>query len=167
VRGGVHCGIYKNFYNVSLLNSPPPLFSFVPPSPLPGRVSTGLIFSNYKHVHTVSALYSPSYTFPHLLPPPMGTKPPGRTCSAFLFPNFVKERQKWHFCLFKISKTLVFLWHFYLYVYYSLIWFISIFLSNLMILALCYYIMAFLSLVTVFDLESTFSDISIANPAIL
>jgi hypothetical protein len=40
---GVHCHIYKNSYNISLLNSLPPSFSFIPP-PILRIISTGHIF---------------------------------------------------------------------------------------------------------------------------
>jgi hypothetical protein len=44
----VHCGIYKilnNISNISYLNSPPPPFSFILPHlPIPGIVSTDVIF---------------------------------------------------------------------------------------------------------------------------
>jgi hypothetical protein len=41
---GVHCDIYKSSYNLLYLTSPPPSFSFNHPPPIPGIVSTGLIF---------------------------------------------------------------------------------------------------------------------------
>jgi hypothetical protein len=50
------------------LSSPPPQLSFILPSPIPGILSTGIIFY---HLHTcvhVFALYSPSYPFPCHLP---------------------------------------------------------------------------------------------------
>jgi hypothetical protein len=34
-------------------------------------------------------------------------------------------RRKWHFCLFKIATRGVSLWYVHVYMYYSLIWFIS------------------------------------------
>jgi hypothetical protein len=45
------------------------------------------------HVYRIFVPYSPSYTlYPHS-PPPSGTKPPDKTCSAFLFSDFVKEKK--------------------------------------------------------------------------
>jgi hypothetical protein len=42
-----------------------------------------------------------------------------------LVSDFVKEKS-WHFCLFKIDRyTGVSLWHFHVYLYHGLIWFIS------------------------------------------
>jgi hypothetical protein len=58
---GVHCDIYKISYNLSLLNSLPPSFSFNPLFPIPGIVSTGLIFQfayicieYFHHIHPQS-----------------------------------------------------------------------------------------------------------------
>jgi hypothetical protein len=51
------------------LNSPLTLFSFIPLPPIPGIVSTGIIFFIYIYLYTVFALYSPSHVlFPS--PPP-------------------------------------------------------------------------------------------------
>jgi hypothetical protein len=41
-------------------------------------------FSIYIHVYIIFPPYSPSYTFPCILPPPIGINPPDRTCFAFL-----------------------------------------------------------------------------------
>jgi hypothetical protein len=49
-------------------------------------------FSMYIHVNTVFARYSHSHNLS--LPPPLPLyQPPGRTCSAFLFSEFVKEKK--------------------------------------------------------------------------
>jgi hypothetical protein len=69
----------------------PPPFSFIP-HPIPGTVSTGLIFSIFTHVHMVFALWSPSHTL--ATPLPTGTNPPERTCSTLLFSNCVKDKKK-------------------------------------------------------------------------
>jgi hypothetical protein len=45
------------------LNSPPPLFSFIPSPPIPGIVSTGL-FSIYIHVYTVYSIHT-IFALPH------------------------------------------------------------------------------------------------------
>jgi hypothetical protein len=92
---GVHCGIYKSSYNtsnVSYLNSPPPPFSFKLPSPIPGEFQQVSFFS-FTYMCTQ---YLPIFTFPHPFPissPSHYTKPSGRTCSAPLFSNFVKEKK--------------------------------------------------------------------------
>jgi hypothetical protein len=96
---GVYCGIYTGSYNVSnisYMNLPPQQFSFIPPPPIPGVVSTGITFAfTYICIHFIS-LYSPSY--PLSSPPPSShwcqTSPQGRTCSAFLFSNFVGEKKR-------------------------------------------------------------------------
>jgi hypothetical protein len=58
-------------------------------------------FPIYVHEH-IFPPYSPFYTLSPHPPPPTGTNPPGRTCSALLFSDFVKEK-KWHFSLFKMA----------------------------------------------------------------
>jgi hypothetical protein len=68
-----------------------------PSSPIPGIVSTGLIFlftymcTQYlHHIH-------PPIPISHFLPSPTGINPhppPGRTCSDFLFFDFVKEKKE-------------------------------------------------------------------------
>jgi hypothetical protein len=56
----VQWSIYKGFYNVSnisYLNLPPLLLSFIPPPSVTGRVSTGIIFAfTYMCIHY---LYNP------------------------------------------------------------------------------------------------------------
>jgi hypothetical protein len=63
------------------------------PHPFSGIVSTGIIFpftfmcTQYlHHIH-------PPTPFPNLLPLPLVSTPPCRTCFAFLFSNFVKEKK--------------------------------------------------------------------------
>jgi hypothetical protein len=75
-------------------------------------------FSIYIHVHTVFVPYLPSYTFSlHPVCPP-----PYRTYSAFLFSNFVKEKE-WR--LFMTVTQGFSLWYFHEYMFYNLNWFIS------------------------------------------
>jgi hypothetical protein len=85
----------------------------------------------YTCVH-IFALYSPSYSLSLTPPSPISTNPapPGRTCSAILYSNFVKEKRKqktWHFSLFelKIATQGISLWYFHVYMYYNPNWLIS------------------------------------------
>jgi hypothetical protein len=88
---GVHCGIYKSSYNISntsYLNSPPPHL----PLPTFWNSFSWYHFFIYIHVYTVFALYSPSHALSQ--PPPTSQwTPAGRTYSALLFSDFVKEKQ--------------------------------------------------------------------------
>jgi hypothetical protein len=68
--------------------------------PIPAIVSIGII-SIYIHKYVIFLLYSLT-PFPFILPHPMGTHSPYRTCFDFLFSVFVKK-QKHHFCLFQIA----------------------------------------------------------------
>jgi hypothetical protein len=51
------------------LNSPPLPFSFIPPSPIPGIVSTGIFLTIYIPVSTVFVPHSSSYTVSPSPPP--------------------------------------------------------------------------------------------------
>jgi hypothetical protein len=62
----VHCGIYKNSYNISYLNPFPPPFSFMPFSPHYWNSLSRYHFSIYILVYTVFAKYSLSTPFLHL-----------------------------------------------------------------------------------------------------
>jgi hypothetical protein len=81
-----------------------------------------IIFVPYLASHTPSLYPLPSHWC--LLNPQ--TRPVLSSCSLFL-------KKKWHFYLFKISIQVVSLWHFHVYMYYNLNWFISsiFLLSNL------------------------------------
>jgi hypothetical protein len=73
----------------------PPSFPFIlpPPPPIPGIVSTGLIFLfTYMYTQYLNYIHPPM-PFPHL-PPPTGTNPPGRTCSTLLFSDINKHLKK-------------------------------------------------------------------------
>jgi hypothetical protein len=74
---------------------------------------------------TQYAPYLPSCTLSTHPPYSHCYQPPDRTHSTILFSNFVKRKIKWHFCLFKIATQRVALWHFHVYMYYNLNWFIS------------------------------------------
>jgi hypothetical protein len=79
---GVHCGIYKgscNMSNISYLNSPPPLLSFISLSPVCWNNINNYHFCIYMHVYTFFAANSSSY----LLSPP---SPPSHGCYSSLPP---------------------------------------------------------------------------------
>jgi hypothetical protein len=71
---GVHCGIYKNIYNISNIsyfNSPPPSFSFFSSSLHFWNSFSRYHFSIYMHVYTIFTLYSTyvcSFPISFLLP---------------------------------------------------------------------------------------------------
>jgi hypothetical protein len=104
------------------------------PLPIPGMVSTGIIFAfTYMCVHFLYHIHPPSL-FPCYLSPPTGTSSTlGRTCSALLFSDFVEEKRKKErneiFCLVKGSYTgsvyVYMLWYFHVYLFYNPNWFIS------------------------------------------
>jgi hypothetical protein len=113
--------IYRSSYNMSQLNSLPPSFSFIPPTPIPGIVIivsighiipfTYLCTQYWHYIHTPI----PS---PHLLPPPTGTNPPGRTCSGLVFSLVLFFLKRSFFLLlFKIQG--VSLWHLHVYINYN------------------------------------------------
>jgi hypothetical protein len=68
-------------------------------------------------VHNISTIFT-SYTLPISLL--HWYQHPNRTCFAFLFTIF----EKIYFCLYKIAIQGVSLWHFHVYMYYNLNWFI-------------------------------------------
>jgi hypothetical protein len=77
VLGGVHCGIYKSSYNISnlsYLNSPlSTIVPYPPPLPIPGLVSTGIIFAfPYMCTHFLYGIPTP---FPYHLTPATGQPP--------------------------------------------------------------------------------------------
>jgi hypothetical protein len=85
---GVHCGIYRGFYNRSYLNSPPPTFSFIPSSLHLRNSFNRYLFSVYIHVYIVFALYCTLlHTFPTSSPlhwyqaPPAQAGPVPPSCS--------------------------------------------------------------------------------------
>jgi hypothetical protein len=68
--------LQKSFYNIS--NSPPPPFSFISYPPIPGVVSTGIIFAfTYMYIQYLQYIHLPT-PFLHILSPPTSTSPPGR-----------------------------------------------------------------------------------------
>jgi hypothetical protein len=91
------------------------------PLPIPGIVSTGLIFPfTYVCTQYLHCIH-PTMPFPHPFPPPTGATAHlhHSTCLPVLFSDFVKKKKKkWHFCLFKIAIWGVSLWHFHVYVYF-------------------------------------------------
>jgi hypothetical protein len=71
----------------------PPSFSYIPPPPVPGIVSTGLIFHLHTWVHNICTIFTLLHPFPtsshyHCYQPP-----PDRTSSTLLSSDFVKEKK--------------------------------------------------------------------------
>jgi hypothetical protein len=60
---GVHCDIYKSSYNRLQLNSPPPSFSFIYPSPIPGIFQQVSFFHFHTWVHNISTVLTLQYPF--------------------------------------------------------------------------------------------------------
>jgi hypothetical protein len=95
---GVLCGIHKSSYSItklSYLNSPPQSFSFISPPPIPGIVLTDLVFPfTYMCTQYLHYIHPPT-PFPHILSSlPLVPTPTDRTCSAYLFSNFVKKKER-------------------------------------------------------------------------
>jgi hypothetical protein len=63
-------------------------------------------FHLHSYRHSICTILTLLQSFPMSPPPtPLIMTSPGRTYSALLFSNFIKERKKkCHFCLFKIAK---------------------------------------------------------------
>jgi hypothetical protein len=132
----VHCGIYKSSYNISNIsyfNHPLHYFPLLPPPPIPGTVSTGLIFLfTYMYTQYLHRINPPA-PFPHFLLPPTGTNLPRQDLFCPPVLQFCKRNIKIT-CLYKISTQGVSSLYFHVYMYYSPNWFISsifIFLSSL------------------------------------
>jgi hypothetical protein len=99
------------------------------PPPIPGIVSTDLIFP---FTYTCIPYLYPPTPFPHIFPHPTSTNLLDRTCSALPFSNFVKEKKMTF--VFKIAIQEVSLWYFHVYMYYNLNWFTpSIFLLSTLV----------------------------------
>jgi hypothetical protein len=109
--------IYQIYHSWIYPHHHSPLFS---PLPIPGIVSTVLIFP-LTYMCTQYLYYiHPRTPFPHILPLPQ----PPRQDLTLLFSDFVKTK-RFYFFLFKIAIQGVSLWHFYIYMYCNLNWFIS------------------------------------------
>jgi hypothetical protein len=112
--------------------------SYLPPPPIPGIVSIGIIFAfSYMYTQYFHHIHCPKH-FPHHFSHPIGTHllkpaPQGRTCSTILLSDCVEEKWKQsHFCLCKrkVATQGVSLWYFQVYMYYNSNWFISILLHS-------------------------------------
>jgi hypothetical protein len=104
-----------------------------PPPCLPGIVSTGLIFHLHPCAGNIFTTLTLLYTLFQL---PLVTMPPysSKTCSAFLFSDFVNEKNHIFLVLDKSSYT-VCLRYFHAYMYYNTNWIISsIFLHSTLVI---------------------------------
>jgi hypothetical protein len=113
----------QKFYYISyiILEFTPPSFPFILPPPIPGIFSTGIIFHLHTRVHSICNIFTNPYLFltSSLLP----VVP--RTCSQARPALPILWKKKMIFLLFKNSYTRSSVWHFHMYMYHSLIWFIS------------------------------------------
>jgi hypothetical protein len=79
-------------------------------------------------IHSICTIFTLLHPFPTtsspplVAPSPLGAGPVLPSCSSILYK---KKEEKCHFSLFKIATQGVSLWHFYVYIYYNLNWFIS------------------------------------------
>jgi hypothetical protein len=120
-----YCGIYKSSYNlsnISYLNSPPPSFSFILPSPHSGSSLNRYHFPfTYMCTQYLHYIHSPA-PFLHILPSSTGTNPcRGPVPDSY---DFCKRKMK-YFCLFMVAIQGVSLWNFYVYMYCNPNWVIS------------------------------------------
>jgi hypothetical protein len=77
--------IVTKFLKYNTVEFTPSIILLYPSFPIPGIVSTTLIFPfSYIHIHA-------STPFPYILPTPTGTNPPDKTCFSFLFSVFGKQ----------------------------------------------------------------------------
>jgi hypothetical protein len=90
----IHCRIYKNSYNISnisYLNSPPPPFSFISPSPHSWNSFNSYHFSIYNTcVHSICTIFSLPHSFSISSLSHWYQFPQTGPCSLI----FVKERKK-------------------------------------------------------------------------
>jgi hypothetical protein len=71
--------------------------------------------------------------FSHLIPSPTGTNTPQPQDLFWPPVLWFYRRKKWYFCLLKITTQGFSLWHFRVNMYYSLNWFVSIFLLSTLV----------------------------------
>jgi hypothetical protein len=82
-----------------------------------------LFFSNSISMYTLLVLYSPSYTFSHIFPHPTSSNYLGQYMFYLPVPWFCKILKMTF--LFIYNSCIVSFWHFHIYMYYNLCWFIS------------------------------------------
>jgi hypothetical protein len=121
---------FVKFLKYIIVDFTPQSFSFIPFSPIAGIVSICFNFLFYTWIHNISTSFSLLNPF---LISHMHThwyQSPDRNCFTFLLSIFEKR----HVCLFRIALQGVFLWHFYVYMYDNLNWFMpSIFLLSILV----------------------------------
>jgi hypothetical protein len=99
----VHCGIYKRSHNIPNTWVHPLHYSPLSPSPHSWSSFNRSHFSIYIQEYTVFAPYAPSHTLSSHPPPSHWYQPPGRTCTALQFIDFVKEKEKKKTFVFKTA----------------------------------------------------------------
>jgi hypothetical protein len=102
---GLHCGIYKSSYsvsNISYLNSPSPLLSFILPSPHSWNSFNRYHFCIYIHVYT---FFCTIFTLlpPFLPPSPSHWYQPSPPEQDLFHLSVGEKRKQLQFCLFEIK----------------------------------------------------------------
>jgi hypothetical protein len=119
----------QKFLQYIIVEFTAPPFSFILLSPFLEEFQQVSFFHFHTCVHNFSTIFT-SYTLSLYPTLSSGYQPADRTCFTFLSSIF--ERR--HFCLYKIATQGVSLWHFHVYMYYYLNWFIpSIFLLSTLV----------------------------------
>jgi hypothetical protein len=116
-----------------ILEFTPSSILFHSPSPIPGIISTGVLFYFHTCAHSICTIFTLPYPFPTSSPSHGATPRQDLFHPPVLW--FCKRKKKEsQFCLFKITLQGVSLWHFHLYMHHNPNWFVpSIFLLSILI----------------------------------
>jgi hypothetical protein len=129
---GVHCGIYRSSYLYDIKYT---IFEFTPSTiltPIPVRFQQVSFFQLHTYVHSICTICTLPSPFP-TSSPLHGTNTPRQDlfCPPVLW---FCLKKKDIFFLFKIATQEVYLWHFCIYLYYTLNWFMSsLFLHSMLV----------------------------------